>query len=122
MLDIADLEPVLDRIDPTFGRHIDCGPGWFSIIMDLHKDLVAIDPDYQIYQIKEKFGGLRFYFRASSPDLHASLMRYVNLHEERSRDRCELTGKSGYLMKKQGRFRTLSLEFLNDGWEQVEVN
>jgi hypothetical protein len=38
------------------------GPGWNDIIYDLNKKLEAEKPDYQIFQIKEKFGTLRFYY------------------------------------------------------------
>ncbi len=37
------------------------GPGWQSLIEQVHKDLSAVAPGYQILQIKEKFGGLRYY-------------------------------------------------------------
>jgi len=36
-------------------------PGWRKIILDLHDKLVEESPDYYIIQIKEKFGGLRYY-------------------------------------------------------------
>ena len=41
------------------------GEGWKSIIADTHKRLRHLDPDYTILQIKEKFGGLRYYFAQS---------------------------------------------------------
>lgn len=37
------------------------GKGWHKIIKDLDSKLQKTDPDYCIDQIKEKFGGLRFY-------------------------------------------------------------
>lgn len=116
-LDIEDLKPVTERLDPTLGKHIDCGPGWFQIIMDLHNDLVRIDPNYRIFQIKEKFGGLRFYYSASTKELQETMQPYVNLAERRSFGRCEITGQPGYLMTKGGRLRTLAITFLNEGWE-----
>jgi len=41
---------------------MECHEGWKSIIEDTHNKLVYIDPNYTILQIKEKFGGLRYYF------------------------------------------------------------
>lgn len=35
---------------------------WWPAINRCHEALVAIDPDYRINQIKEKFGGLRYYY------------------------------------------------------------
>lgn len=37
------------------------GPGWHPLLMKLHHQLMAIDPGYNVGQIKEKFGGLRAY-------------------------------------------------------------
>jgi hypothetical protein len=44
---------------------ISCGPGWDELVMMTHHSLRALDPDYKILQIKEKFGGLRYYFHPS---------------------------------------------------------
>jgi len=41
---------------------------WKGIILQTHKRLEYIDPDYQIAQIKDKFGGLRYYFDTSFTD------------------------------------------------------
>lgn len=41
---------------------IDCQPGWLNLIINLHKSLDALCPEYSIVQIKEKFGTLRFYY------------------------------------------------------------
>ena len=40
-------------------------PEWADILQDAHDRIVAIDPDYNIVQIKSKFGGLRFYVHFS---------------------------------------------------------
>lgn len=37
------------------------GKGWWPIIRALEADLDKIDPDYELQQVKEKFGGLRYY-------------------------------------------------------------
>ena len=34
--------------------------GWLEIVVNLHEQLLD-NPDYRIVQVKEKFGGLRFY-------------------------------------------------------------
>ena len=34
---------------------------WVDLIDELDRDLVALAPDYEISQVKVKFGGLRFY-------------------------------------------------------------
>lgn len=49
-------------------------PGWDDLVSELHQHLVSIDPDYCVFQIKEKFGGLRYYFstenRATTRDMY----------------------------------------------------
>lgn len=37
------------------------GNGWMPILWDIHNKINRLYPDYRIVQIKEKFGGLRFY-------------------------------------------------------------
>ena len=115
-----NLSPILDRIDPTFGRVIDCESGWWSLIERAHKELVAIDPDYRVYQIKEKFGTLRYYFAMSSPIFAEPMNAVVNYYERCSASTCEVTGKPGVLMFKAGRYRTLNKSFLDEGWTEVE--
>ena len=38
------------------------GKGWLGIIQDLDKQIAKIAPHYEIDQIKEKFGALRYYY------------------------------------------------------------
>ena len=38
------------------------GDPWFPAIENAHKNLSLIIPGYNIVQIKDKFGGLRFYY------------------------------------------------------------
>ena len=39
----------------------ECGDGWFDIINNLSQKLVEIATTVEAVQVKEKFGGLRFY-------------------------------------------------------------
>lgn len=48
-----------------YGPASSIGKGWLSIIVDLDQKLAEIDPGYEIHQIKEKFGGLRYYVKFS---------------------------------------------------------
>lgn len=115
----AILDPVLARIDPTFGKHVDCESGWWDIIALCNKELSQIDPEYSILQVKEKFGGLRFYFRASDPSKREQMNRAVAKYEKICSMTCERTGYHGYLMVRNGVFKTLSRSFIDDGWAEV---
>lgn len=38
---------------------------WYPAIRQAHLELLALDPDYKILQIKNKFNGLRYYYQLS---------------------------------------------------------
>ena len=66
------------------------GKGWTSIIVKLIDDLWAMGWDGGIYQVKEKFGGLRFYINAT-PEQYKVIMKA----EAESFKTCENCGKKG---------------------------
>jgi len=58
---------VLRRFRPfQFDAVVSTGPGWHELIIKLNDDLAALDPGYVVDQVKEKFGGLRYYATLSS--------------------------------------------------------
>ena len=73
-----------------------CGDGWKEIIRNTDKKLKYIDPEYKIAQIKEKFGGLRYYFDnsfESYDDVRREIMDDVVRAAEYEASRtCELCG------------------------------
>jgi len=56
------LERILRRIPDGWGRWISCGPGWYPIVVRLADEIATILPEYEIHQVKEKYGTLRFYW------------------------------------------------------------
>lgn len=60
----AGLNRLLQRIPDGWGRWISCSRGWYPIIIELDEQLSALFPGYALHQVKEKFGGLRFYWAA----------------------------------------------------------
>jgi hypothetical protein len=77
---------------------LECGDGWKKIVDYTHKKLKYIDPDYKINQIKEKFGGLRYYFDASIEygSLAYDIMNdIVKAAEYEASYTCELCGSQG---------------------------
>ena len=52
---------LLPRIPDGWGRWISCGAGWYPIITVLDAALAELDPDYEVQQVKEKYGTLRYY-------------------------------------------------------------
>ena len=75
---------------------IECGDGWKDIIHRTHEKLEYIDPKYKISQIKEKFGGLRYYYNhsfESYDDVRRKIMDDIVTAAELEASRtCELCG------------------------------
>jgi hypothetical protein len=77
-----------------FTMTVSCPEGWVNIVLDTHAKLVEIAPDYNLLQIKEKFGGLRYYASADglSDDARAQFQEIINLAEAESYKTCETCG------------------------------
>jgi hypothetical protein len=67
------------------------GDGWLELIKNLIDELVKTGWDKQICQVKEKFGGLRFYTNAMSDECHEIVSKYERL----SCETCEECGEKG---------------------------
>lgn len=55
------LRRILGRIPDGWGRWIGCGPGWYPLIIELDTALAEVCANYELYQVKEKYGTLRYY-------------------------------------------------------------
>jgi len=84
-------EQIQKRVDA--GAHCDSqvGPGWIPLILELDKQLEQIDSNYVINQIKEKFGGLRYYVDSLSDEG----WKLVDEAEAKSMTICEVCGQPG---------------------------
>jgi hypothetical protein len=94
---------------------IECNDGWLDIINKCHEELVAIDPEYVPIQIKEKFGGLRYYFTngLSAEDAKSfhKMNAIVEKYEQLSFTICEICGIEGAkLAKRRNWLKTLCSE------------
>lgn len=69
----------------------ECGDGWFKIIDQLSADITAIDKDVMAVQVKEKYGGLRFYIEGGAEHIYD----LIDEAEERSLVTCERCGEPG---------------------------
>lgn len=79
---------------------VECGPGWSKIIDPLIQR--CKEEGVHITQIKEKFGGLRFYVAGASDSLYEA----IDAAEKLSYKTCEECGKEGHL-RSGGWIRTL---------------
>lgn len=63
------LRGILLRIPDGWGRWISCDRGWYPLLVELDEQLRMLLPNYVLHQVKEKFGGLRYYWE-SGEDAH----------------------------------------------------
>lgn len=91
-------------------------PGWANIIRDIHKKLYYLDEDYGIMQIKEKFGGLRYYYSIGGENkdyiINEIARDVVSSGEKMSYQRCEACSNYGAL-RSGGWVQTLCDEHAN---------
>jgi hypothetical protein len=86
----------------------ECGAGWHPLIDPLVKR--CEDLGGTIDQVKEKFGGLRFYYTEHGPaseELWTQFQDMVDEAESHSQSTCELCGARGVLMSKASWYKTL---------------
>lgn len=94
---------------PTVLADVTCGfycpPGWLPRV-ELLCDLLERLGGVQCQQVKEKFGGLRFYFRADTPEKYAEASALVHACEAVCSAVCLYCGGPGKLLG-TGWWRTL---------------
>jgi len=62
------LKKIMLKIPAGWGRWISCGKGWYPLIIQLDQKLEDLVPGYEVNQVKEKFGTLRYYFEIPQED------------------------------------------------------
>ena len=79
----------------------ECGDGWFELLDNLSNEITEYCKKEKIefpevFQVKEKFGGLRFYLEAYEDD-NDGIEKLIDTYEILSENTCELCGKPGIL-------------------------
>lgn len=88
------------------------GTGWWDIIKELEEKLNAIDPNFDLLQVKEKFGALRYYAVLSQDSKHsttdvAAFHDAIAEAEGRSDTTCEECGEPAEPKAYRGWLKTL---------------
>ena len=96
------IEALRDKFLPNYYKSIDVDEGWYQLVIDCDRELTVIDPNYQIAQVKQKFGGLRYYFQSSLSGERKAMDDVVTKYEAVAAVTCEATGNPGVLMKSEG--------------------
>ncbi|MGN6693760.1 MAG: hypothetical protein ACTHN0_06245 [Aquihabitans sp.] len=104
------LDDLLSRIPDRWFAGLSVDPGWLPVIARLHLDLVAIDPTYEVHQVKEKIGGLRYHFAASAdlpPSKERAMRRLVGQAAHECSHRCQACGRMAWCGESSGWFAVL---------------
>lgn len=98
---------IFRRFGDKWIKQIECDDGWLNLVYECHEKLLSIDPNYTIFQIKQKFGTLRYYAEPSQLKLAQQFRAIINEYERLSGQICEVSGAKGVLMKKGSFYKTL---------------
>lgn len=93
-------------------RYFGVEEGWYGIIKELIEDLIKLGWNKQVCQVKEKFGGFRFYINDGSNEIH----NRITDAEKKSYEVCEKCGNPGKLRNDIGWYLTLC----EDHYKQVK--
>ena len=80
-----------DRPKITERGFFSISSGWLGLVKELIEKAIEAGWDRQICQVKEKFGGLRFYINSAPEEVH-NLIREA---EKKSYEICESCGDPG---------------------------
>jgi hypothetical protein len=77
----------------SFG--LDIGDGWFELVKELVINIAKLDVDHKVkvFQVKEKFGTLRFYIDGGNDKIN----ELISIAEHKSERICEVCGDDGYI-------------------------
>lgn len=76
--------------------------GWVPLVKELCSKLEQDHPDVHCEQMKDKFGGLRFYVNVSWDESRKDLYDLISNYEERSYSYCERCGTDKEIGSKMG--------------------
>jgi hypothetical protein len=69
--------------------------GWIPLVQKLIEEAIEAGWDKQVCQVKEKFGGLRFYINSANDEVFDIISKYEKL----SYETCDVCGEKGELRK-----------------------
>jgi len=98
---MIEFSPNLLQRLPSTDQFVTIGEGWIPLVEKLNKDIAEFLPNYKILQIKEKFGGLRFYvaYDESFTDLQiAEMEALIKKAEMESFKICDVCGAVGKII------------------------
>lgn len=85
-----------ERYPGLDGQVVELPEGWYSLVIELLDSLAKLKgwSHSSVTQIKEKFGGLRFYFDGGSAD-YEETQHIIAIAEQKSWSLCQKCGAEG---------------------------
>lgn len=118
--EMGRIEARIPKGDGWYPR-VSVGEGWHPVIAALDAEIGKLKPDYRVLQVKEKFGGLRYYIDS----LDATTRPLIAMAESICWAICEACGRTGTLRTDIIWVRTLCEECheasLHPGTEQFRI-
>ena len=88
------IEALLRRIPDGWGRWLTMSKGWYPIVVDLDRRLAEVDPGYVLFQAKQKWGRLCYYYESSDGTCPPEMEAAVAEAEARAEATCEECGST----------------------------
>lgn len=90
----VEIRRIVARIEPGWPQVVEVGRGWYPLLGRLDERLRVIAPNYVVQQVKEKFGSLSFFARASMDpyDYNDEFHEVIRAAEWESTETCEDCG------------------------------
>jgi len=93
-------EQIRKRIPEQWSGNSFIPPGWRGLVCLLDKELAEVYPEYELHQVKSKYGTLRYYINFTDTDeRNDQVYDIINKYEDLSAHICEICGQEG---KKRG--------------------
>jgi hypothetical protein len=99
-------------------EYLSVSEGWYDLIQSLIDELIALGWDRRVHQVKEKFGGLRFYVETIPEGGEEIITKYESL----SYKICEKCGEEGQLRGGNGQWLRTLCEVHAEGREIYNRN
>ena len=97
-----------EKVMPSICYGLECGDGWYDLIYTLCSQIANYikwnekDCKVQVLQVKEKFGGLRFYTNGVPDEIHGM----IRMAEAMSYKICDVCGNKGETRNSRGWYET----------------
>lgn len=102
-------KPPFNPKETLIGFGFECGPGWSNILDDVFAKISTAQKenflDFKIVQVKEKFGGLRIYYRCSDGRIDI-VDQIISEAVKLASKTCEQCGSESELKSYEGWFTT----------------